>query len=74
MALHPQTVDLGALPPRGEKYVGIHCNAVDAHDSNPQLGRESLEYAAEKAVLEVRRRLENRDRYNRHGESLTEGE
>jgi creatinine amidohydrolase len=73
MALHPQTVDLAALPPRGEKDVGIGWNAIDPRDSDPKLGRESLDYAAEKAVIEVRRRLENRDRYNKHGESLTEG-
>ncbi len=73
MALHPQTVDLAALPPRGEKYVGIGWYAIDPHDSNPQLGRETMEYAAEKIVGEVKRRLDNRDHYTSHGLSLGEG-
>lgn len=70
MALHPETVDLSTLPARREDYVGIGWYSVDPRDSTAQLGRETMEYAADKVVAEVAKRLQNRDRYFGHGMSL----
>ena len=72
MWLHPETVDLGALPPRGEKLVGIG-GRIDPHDATAAFGRETLEYAAENIIQEVRHRLEHREAYEGHGASLQEG-
>jgi len=72
MALHPQTVDLDLLPPRGEPIVGTGWS-IDPHDSTAEFGRETIEKAVDIAVREVRHRLENRGLYNGHGRSLLEG-
>jgi creatinine amidohydrolase len=72
LALHPDRVDLGELPPRGEKPVGAG-GRMDPLDASAEFGRETLEAAADVAVREVRHRLEHRDVYARHGGSLREG-
>jgi len=72
MALHPESVDLGKLPPPGGKYIGFG-GVLDPRDSTADYGRETLEYAADAAVREVRHRLEHRERYAGHGGSLIEG-
>jgi len=70
--LHPDAVDLGALPPRGEKLVGVN-GRMDPRDATAAFGRETLEYAAEIILREVRHRLDHRDAYEGHGASLQEG-
>jgi creatinine amidohydrolase len=72
MALHPSTVDLSRLPPKGEKLIGCG-GKLAPQDSSAEFGRETLEAAADIAVREVKHRLENKRLYGRHGESLREG-
>jgi creatinine amidohydrolase len=72
MALHPDTVDLGALPPKGQPLVGVG-GRMAPQDSSAAFGRETLEAAAEIVVREVRHRLEHRAMYRGHGNSLREG-
>lgn len=72
LALHPDTVDLAQLPPKGEPLVGVG-GRMPPQDATPQFGRETLEAAAEIVVREVQHRLEHRDLYRGHGNSLREG-
>jgi len=72
MALHPQTVDLSLLPPKGEKLVGAG-GRMAPQDANAEFGRETLEAAADVVIREVRDRLDNPGRYAGHGNSLREG-
>jgi creatinine amidohydrolase len=72
MHLHPGTVDLGLLPPKGGRVVGAG-GRIAPQDSTPELGRETLEAAAEAAVRETKDRLEHGERYRGHGMSLAEG-
>ncbi len=70
--LHPETVDISVLPPKGEKLVGVG-GKMPPQDATAEFGRETLEAAAEIAVQEVKHRLEHKDLYRRHGNSLAEG-
>jgi creatinine amidohydrolase len=72
LALHPETVDLGKLPPKGEELVGI-MGKMPPQDATADFGRRTLEESAQAILGEVRRRLENPDVYRRHGMSLREG-
>ena len=72
LALHPQTVDMSLLPEKGQKLIGVG-GKMAPQDANADFGRETLEAAAEIAVKEVRHRLENREIYRGHGNSLLEG-
>lgn len=72
MALHPQTVDLDELPPRGESLIGIGGH-MDPHDATAVFGQETLAAAADIAIREVQDRLANPHRYREHGGSLREG-
>ena len=72
MALHPQTVDLGVLPPQGETLIGV-MGGMDPRDATADFGRETLAAAAEIVIREVRHRLEHREMYRGHGNSLREG-
>ena len=58
MALHPETVDLDLLPPEPEKVVGAE-GPIPPPNASAEFGREILEAVVEKAVAEVRHRLEN---------------
>ncbi len=72
MALHPQTVDLGKLPPKGEKLIGVG-GKMAPQDSTAEFGRETIEAVTDIAVKEVLHRLENKSRYFGHGCCLREG-
>jgi creatinine amidohydrolase len=72
LALHPQTVDLNLLPKKGQKLIGV-AGKMAPQDANADFGLETLEAAAEIAIKEVRHRLENRQAYHGHGNSLLEG-
>jgi creatinine amidohydrolase len=72
MALHPQTVDLSLLPPKGEALVGIGGHMAP-QDATAEFGRETLNAAAEIAIREVHHRLEHPMLYGGHGNSLREG-
>ena len=71
MHLHPQTVRLENLPPKGEKLIGAG-GRMAPQDANAAFGRETMEAAAEVAVREVRHRLDNRGMYMGHGRCLQE--
>jgi len=72
LALHPETVDLQQLPPKGAKLGGI-MGSMAPQDATAEFGRSTLEEAAEVVVNEVRHRLANQDLYRQHGGSLQEG-
>lgn len=72
MHLHPQTVDLGLLPPKGEPIVGAG-GRMAPQDANAEFGKKTLEAAVSIAVAEVKHRLENRGMYRGHGNCLREG-
>ncbi len=72
LALHPETVDLSRLPPRGEKPVGVDPR-IPPQDATAEFGREILEAATEILVKEVQHRLANPDLYHSHGRCLDEG-
>lgn len=71
LALHPERVDLGLLPPKGRPLVGVM--GEPPQDATAEFGRETLEASAEAIVHEVRDRLERRHLYRGHGNSLQEG-
>lgn len=72
MALHPETVDLARLPPKGEKVIGVG-SAHDPRESTAEFGRETLDAAVATATAEVAHRLANKPLYMRHGGALQEG-
>jgi creatinine amidohydrolase len=72
LALHPETVDLRQLPPRGEKLTGI-MGSMAPHDATAEFGRSTLEAAAEIVVQEVRHRLAHPELYRQHGSGMQEG-
>ena len=72
LALHPQTVDLDLLPPKGEKLIGVG-GKMAPQDATADFGHETLKAAAEIIIREVRHRLEHKEMYRGHGNSLREG-
>lgn len=72
MALHPETVDLSLLPPKGEVLVGAGGDMAP-QDATADFGRETLEASAEIIVKEVHHRLAHPRSYHRHGRCLSEG-
>ncbi len=72
LALEPGTVDLGTLPPKGQDLVGVD-GKMAPQDANAEFGQETLEASAEVVVKEARHRLEHRQAYQGHGNSLLEG-
>ena len=72
MHLHPETVDLSVLPPEGEPLIGVG-GKLPPQKSDPELGRETLEAAAEFVIREAHHRLNHLEMYKGHGLSLTEG-
>ena len=72
MALHPDTVDLSLLPPKGQKLVGVGTTRPP-QDATAAFGHETLEAAAEIACNEIHHRLEHPECYRVHGGCLREG-
>jgi creatinine amidohydrolase len=72
LALHPETVDLGELRPRGEKLVGVG-GRMPPHDATAEFGATILGQAAEAILHEVRHRMEHPDVYRAHGMCQREG-
>jgi len=70
--LHPDTVDLSVLPPKGTKLVGAGGH-MEPQDATAAFGEETLEAAAELILKEVGDRLENPKKYLGNGASLREG-
>jgi len=75
LALHPQTVDMSVLPPKGQPMVGVHAEGIrmKPQDATAAFGQETLEATADVIIQEVKHRLEHRDLYMGHGQSLSEG-
>jgi len=73
LALHPETVDLAQLPPKGSDLVGIMVSNMLPQDSTAEFGRRTLEESAEVVVKEVAHRLAHQELYRQHGGSLQEG-
>jgi len=72
MALHPQTVDLAVLPPKGEPLIGVG-GKMAPQDATAAFGQETLEAAADIVVREVMHRLKHPEMYRGHGNSMREG-
>ncbi len=72
LALHPGTVNLDALPPKGDRLIGIR-GRMAPQDATSEFGHETLEAAAEVANREVAHRLSHRAMYQHHGSCLQEG-
>ena len=73
LALHPETVDLSLLPPKGEPLVGIMVENVPPQDATAAFGQRTLEEAVDVVMKEVKHRLAHQDLYRQHGGSLQEG-
>ena len=72
MALHPETVDLNLLPPKGEPLVGI-MGQTHPQDSTESFGCEILEAAVDLALKEVKHRMDHKEHYWFSGKCLDEG-
>jgi len=72
MTLHPETVDLSLLPPKGEKLIGAG-GRLAPQDATAEFGQETMEAVVEIVVQEVKHRLEHKEMYRGHGNSLREG-
>lgn len=72
LALHPEAVDLGRLPPIGQPVTGVE-GKLPPQEASAELGRRTLEESAEHILKEVRHRLENPKLYRQHGWCLREG-
>jgi creatinine amidohydrolase len=72
MALHPETVDLSTLPPKGAPLTGI-MHTIAPQDATAEFGRRTLEEAADAVLREVDDRIAHPARYRQHGWSLREG-
>ncbi len=72
MALHPETVDLKSLPPKGRPLTGI-MGTMAPQDATAEFGKRTLEEASEVVLREVGHRLAHREIYRQHGGSLQEG-
>lgn len=70
--LHPETVDLSVLPPKGQPLVGAS-GKLAPQDATAEFGKKTLEAAVTIAVAEARHRLANRAMYRGHGDCLREG-
>jgi len=72
MALHPETVDLSLLPPKGEPLIGVG-GRMAPQDATAEFGAEILQAATDIMVQEVQHRLAHKAMYRGHGNSLREG-
>lgn len=72
MALHPETVDLSVLPPKGDPLIGVG-GRMQPQDATADFGRETFEAAADIVVREVQHRLTHKHLYRGHGNCLREG-
>ncbi len=72
LAICPEAVDLSRLPPEGQPLIGIMAR-LPPQRATAELGRRTLEEAAECVAREVAHRLAHPEAYKRHGTSLSEG-
>lgn len=72
LASNPETVDLGVLPAKGEKLIGV-CGKMAPQDATAEFGEEIYEKAVDIAIKESQHRLENKELYAENGCSLREG-
>ena len=72
LAIHPQTVDLSRLGPRDSLPIAV-VGKMSPHDATADFGRETIRKTVDIAIKEAHHRLEHREEYMRHGDSLKEG-
>jgi creatinine amidohydrolase len=72
LALHPETVDMTLLRPKGQKNIGAHGKMHPA-EASAKFGNEIIDKAVDIAVKEAQSRLKNRELYIRNGVCLMEG-
>lgn len=72
MFLHPKTVDLNLLPPKGDKLIGAG-GRISPQDSTAEFGHQTIESVVEIVVHEVKHRLEHKEMYRGNGTCLLEG-
>jgi creatinine amidohydrolase len=72
MALYPETVDLGILPPKGENVIGVG-GGIPPQDSTADFGWKTINSAVDIAIKETHHRLSHPHLYNGHGCWLREG-
>ncbi len=70
--LHPETVDLSELPPKGKPLIGVG-GKIAPQEATAELGKKTIEASAEAIVKEALDRLEHPEDYHGHGNSLLEG-
>jgi creatinine amidohydrolase len=63
MALHPETVDLSVLPPRGQDAVGIGGRTIKPQDATAKQGWENIEAFSDLMIKEAHSRLAHPDWY-----------
>lgn len=73
MHLHPETVDLSLVKEKEEDLIGVMVTDRSPAASTAQFGKEIIDYAVEKALVEVKNRLAHPGRYRSHGGALREG-
>jgi creatinine amidohydrolase len=73
MVLHPNTVDLSLLPPRGEKVVGVTMPHYDPRDANVALGKSGIDETVEVAIREAKHRLLYPELYRTNGKYFRMG-
>ena len=71
LAIHPETVDLSTLPPKGEKLIGAG-GKMAPQDATAEFGRETIEKAVDLAVAEAQHRLSHPELYKVWGNCLRE--
>ena len=70
--LHPDRVDLSVLPEKGNKLVGVG-GKMEPQDATSEFGLETLEASADVIIREVQHRMNHRELYHGHGNSLKLG-
>jgi creatinine amidohydrolase len=72
LALHPATVDLSLLPPKGDPLIGVG-GRMTPQDATAAFGAATFQAAADIIVREAQHRLAHKAMYRGHGNSLREG-
>lgn len=72
MYLHPDTVDLSLLDENDDQLIGVLVGKRSPRYATAEFGREIIDYAVGKALLEVNDRLEYPHLYGNHGRCLIE--
>lgn len=72
LALHPDTVNMDNLPPRGEPILAVE-GKMPPQDATAEFGREIIDAAVDTAVREVGYRLDHPELYAASGHWFRQG-